>query len=113
MSDADDRLLHVIHRTYVAEIRSNQPDLNLRQLAVLLVVYLTDEPQTVRGLAKRLNVNKSAITRALDRLGELDLVQRAVDGRDLRSVLVQPTADGTAMVKRLGVAMVSAAASLG
>ncbi|MBL6080454.1 MarR family transcriptional regulator [Belnapia sp. T18] len=72
---------------------------------------LTDEPPTIQGLAAHLNVNKPATTRALDRLEELELVPRAIDGRDRRSVLVRPTAGGAAMVKRLGVAMVSAAAS--
>ncbi|WP_328702528.1 MarR family transcriptional regulator [Belnapia arida] len=106
MADEPDYLLHVIRRTCVAEIRSDEPDLNLRQLAVLLVVCLTDKPQTVRGLAAHLNVNKPAITRALDRLEELELAVRTADRRDRRSVVVQCTVGGAAMVERLGVEMI-------
>ncbi|WP_328702804.1 MarR family transcriptional regulator [Belnapia mucosa] len=82
--------------------------MNLRQLAVLLVVYQTNEPQTVRGLAKHLKVNKPAITRALDRLEEFELAVRHIDPKDRRSVVVRRTPLGTAMVERLKMAMAEA-----
>ena len=75
------------------------PDLSARQLGVFLTVYLTDGPHTVRGLAAELNVSKPAITRALDRLGELDLARRKVDPMDRRSVIVQRTLKGTAFLR--------------
>jgi DNA-binding MarR family transcriptional regulator len=53
----------------------------------------------VRGLAAELNVSKPAITRALDRLGELDLARRKVDPADRRSVLVQRTLKGAAFLR--------------
>ena len=109
MADDIDQLLHIIRQTCVAEIRSDQPDLNLRQFAVLLLIDLTDEPQTVRGLAAHLNVAKPAITRAIDRLEELELARREPDGRDRRSIIVRRTARGAAMVERLQVAMAQAA----
>jgi DNA-binding MarR family transcriptional regulator len=52
-------------------------------------------------LAERLNVAKPAITRALDRLGELDLARRKVDPMDRRSVLVQRTLKGAAFLRDL------------
>ena len=104
-----DRLPHILRKTFLSEVRSDQPDLTLRQLAVLLVVYQTDEPQTVRGLAAHLNISKPAITRALDRLEELELAMRTTDRRDRRSVLVQRIAGGTALVQRLGAGMAAAA----
>jgi DNA-binding MarR family transcriptional regulator len=55
----------------------------------------------VRGLAAELNVSKPAITRALDRLGELDLARRKVDPLDRRSVLVQRTMKGAAFLRDL------------
>jgi DNA-binding MarR family transcriptional regulator len=55
----------------------------------------------VRGLAAALNVSKPAITRALDRLGDLDLVKRSIDPDDRRSVLVRRTLAGTAYVRQL------------
>ena len=66
---------------------------------MFLTVYLTDGPHTVRGLAAELNVSKPAITRALDRLGELDLARRKVDPMDRRSVIVQRTLKGTAFLR--------------
>ena len=44
---------------------------------------------------------KPAITRALDRLGELDLARRKVDPLDRRSVLVQRTMKGAAFLRDL------------
>jgi DNA-binding MarR family transcriptional regulator len=62
---------------------------------------LRDGGHTVRGLAAELNVSKPAITRALDRLGELDLARRKVDPLDRRSVLVQRTTKGTTFLRDL------------
>ncbi len=98
---ADDALTQVLRRTVVAMVRQDGPDLSARQLSVLLTVYLNDGPHTVRGLAAELNVSKPAITRALDRLGELDVARRRVDPADRRSVLVQRTMAGQSMLAQL------------
>ncbi len=71
------------------------------QLGVFLTCYLNDGGHTVRGLAADLNVSKPAITRALDRLGELDLARRKIDPLDRRSVLVQRTVKGQAFLREL------------
>lgn len=105
MSDTSDRLLQLLRGTFLSKVRLDQPDLNMRQLAVALVVYQTDEPQTVRGLAKHLNINKPAVTRALDRLRDFDIVRRKIDPDDRRSVLAMRTPMGAAMVRRLEAAM--------
>jgi DNA-binding MarR family transcriptional regulator len=55
----------------------------------------------VRGLAKELAVSKSVITRALDRLGELGLTARRVDPMDARSIIVDRTPQGHAMLEEL------------
>jgi DNA-binding MarR family transcriptional regulator len=68
---------------------------------VFLTCYMDDEAQTVRGLAAKLKVSKPAITRALDRLSEFDLVRRKTDPLDRRSVLVQRTAIGMAFLRDL------------
>ena len=96
-----DQQIGILRETIVALVRSDGPDLSARQLAVLLTVYLGDGPHTVRGLAADLQVSKPAITRALDRLGELDLARRKVDPADRRSVLVQRTAKGAAFLDHL------------
>ncbi|WP_149539139.1 MarR family transcriptional regulator [Siccirubricoccus phaeus] len=94
-----DQLVAILRDTVVALVRRDGPDLSARQLGVFLTVYLTDGPHTVRGLAAELNVSKPAITRALDRLGELDLARRKVDPMDRRSVIVQRTLKGTAFLR--------------
>lgn len=104
-----DQQIGILRETMVALVRSDGPDLSARQLAVLLTVYLSEGPHTVRGLAADLNVSKPAITRALDRLGELDLARRKVDPADRRSVLVQRTAKGIAFLRDLRNVMVEAA----
>jgi DNA-binding MarR family transcriptional regulator len=63
-------------------------------MALMLSVYLGDGPHTVRGLAQSLRVSKPAVSRALDRLGELGYVRRQRDDLDRRNVLVQRTGNG-------------------
>ncbi len=96
-----ENLVGVLRDTVVALVRRDGPDLSARQLGVFLTCYLQDGAHTVRGLAAELNVSKPAITRALDRLGELDLAGRKVDPMDRRSVLVQRTLKGTAFLRDL------------
>jgi DNA-binding MarR family transcriptional regulator len=107
---AADQLISILRDTIVALVRRDGPDLSARQLAVFLTVYLQDDPHTVRGLAAELNVSKPAITRALDRLGELDLARRKVDPADRRSVLVQRTLKGSAFLRDLRAIMADAIA---
>lgn len=87
--------LDVWRRAMVDNVRRDAPDLSARQMAVLLTVYMTPPPHTVRGLADLLNVSKPAVTRALDRLGELSLARRKTDPKDRRSVVVQRTVRGS------------------
>jgi len=70
---------------------------------------MESDAQTVRGLAATLDVSKPAITRALDRLAEFDLVRRKTDPADRRSVLVQRTPKGTAFMRDLRGIMKEAA----
>jgi DNA-binding MarR family transcriptional regulator len=92
-------LIGVLRDTIVGLVRRDGVDLSSRQLGVFLTCYLHDGGHTVRGLAAELNVSKPAITRALDRLGELDLARRKVDPLDRRSVLVQRTPKGSAFLR--------------
>src|SRR6516165_833544 len=96
-----ERGVEVLRQTTVALVRRDGPDLSARQLGVFLTCYLESEAQTVRGLAARLNVSKPAITRALDRLSEFDLVRRKTDPLDRRSVLVQRTVSGAGFLRDL------------
>ncbi len=88
-------VLNLWRGALVESVRRDAPDLTARQLALLLTVYLTPPPHTVRGLAETLNVSKPAITRALDKLGTLEMVRRKTDEDDHRSILVQRTVKGS------------------
>ena len=104
-----DQMVGILRDTIVSLVRRDGPDLSARQLGVFLTCYLQEGPHTVRGLAADLNVSKPAITRALDRLGELELARRKVDPADRRSVLVQKTVKGQAFLKDLRSIMGEAA----
>jgi len=106
-----EQLVGILRDTTVALVRRDGPDLSARQQAVLLTVYLNEGPHTVRGLAGQLNVSKPAITRALDRLGDLDLARRKTDPADRRSVLVQRTVKGAALLREIRSTMAEAEAA--
>ncbi|MBB5712047.1 MarR family transcriptional regulator [Sphingomonas xinjiangensis] len=55
-------------------------------MALLLLIDLDDGPHTIRGVVKTLKGTKPVITRALNRLSELRLAQRAPDPVDKRDV---------------------------
>ena len=86
-------------RTLIAYVRSNKPDLSNRQMALLLLVYLTPGPHPVRGLAAQLKVSKPVITRALNTLGALGYLRRQKDESDLRNIFVERTAEGIAFLE--------------
>jgi DNA-binding MarR family transcriptional regulator len=106
-----DQLIEILRGTTVSLVRRDGPDLTARQLGVFLTVYLGEGPHTVRGLAAQLNVSKPAITRALDRLGELDFARRKTDPKDRRSVLVQQTVKGAALLREMHSIMAEAASA--
>lgn len=94
-----EQLVGILRDTIVGMVRRDGVDLSARQLGVFLTCYLRDGGHTVRGLAAELNVSKPAITRALDRLAELDFARRKVDPSDRRSVLVHRTPRGAAFLR--------------
>ncbi len=104
--------LHLWHDTSLRLVRSDTPDLTLRQMSILLHIYLVPPPHTVRGLAATLDVTKPVITRALDSMGALGLVQRVRDQNDRRNVIIQRTVGGALYLERLGDVIVEQAAEL-
>ena len=89
-----DRALKSWMQTLIRYVRSGQPDLTNRQMALMLLVYLTPGPHTVRGLALVLGVSKPVITRALNTLGALGYLRRVRDEADRRNVFVAKTSTG-------------------
>jgi len=102
------RMLKVWREAHLQCVRSHDPDLTSRQMSVLLSVYMTDPPHTVRGLAEQMNVTKPVITRALDTMGHMGLVKRKRDDADKRSVLVQRTVKGAVFLSELSDRIVAA-----
>lgn len=89
-----DRALRSWMQTLIRYVRSGQPDLTNRQMALMMLVYLTPGPHTVRGLAHVLGVSKPVITRALNTLGSLGYLRRVRDEADRRNVFVAKTDSG-------------------
>jgi DNA-binding MarR family transcriptional regulator len=100
-ADPYEQQVDILRQTVIALVRRESPDLTARQLGVFLTCYLDDEAQIVRGWAAKLKVSKPAITRALDRLSEFDLVRRKTGPLDRRSVSAQWTATGMAFLRDL------------
>lgn len=88
--------------TLLDYVRSGHPDLTNRQMALLMVVYETPGPHTVRGLARDLSVSKPVVTRALNRLGALGYLARQRDDQDRRNVFVARTKAGTDFLGEFG-----------
>lgn len=102
------RMLKVWREVNLQSVRSNEPDLTSRQMSILLCVYMTDPPHTVRALAAELHVTKPVITRALDTMGRLGLIKRKRDENDKRSVLIQRTVKGAVFLSELSDRIVKA-----
>lgn len=86
--------LHHWMTALIDYVRSGEPDLTNRQMALLMVVYLQIGPHTVRGLARCLNVSKPVVTRALNRLGGLGYLRRQRDESDKRNIYIARTIEG-------------------
>ena len=95
-----DQALKSWMQALISYVRSGQPDLTNRQMALMLIVYLTPGPHTVRGLAGTLGVSKPVITRALNTLGSLGYLRRVRDEADRRNVFVARTGTGQEFLER-------------
>ncbi|KQO76980.1 MarR family winged helix-turn-helix transcriptional regulator [Rhizobium sp. Leaf262] len=94
--------LSLWHRVVLAQVEEDAPDLTLRQMAILLHIYFVPPPHTVRGLASVLGVTKPVITRALDSMGLMGLVERERDQRDRRNVIIKRTVAGALYLEKFG-----------
>ena len=107
------QLLHDLSFSLVGDAKYEAaPDFTLRQLAILMAIYIDHPPHTVRGLARAIGVAKPVVTRALDALGRHGLTNRRRDERDGRNVIVQRTVRGALYVETLGDAVVARALAL-
>lgn len=90
------------HRVALGQVTSGATDLTMRQMAILLHIYLVPPPHTVRGLASTLKVTKPVITRALDTMGEMGIVDRVRDDLDRRNVIIKRTVAGALFLEKFG-----------
>ena len=97
-----DKTLSGWMQTLVGYVRSGQPDLTNRQMALMLLVYLTAGPHTVRGLAHALGVSKPVVTRALNTLGALGYLRRERDESDRRNIFIAATDRGATFLESFG-----------
>jgi DNA-binding MarR family transcriptional regulator len=104
--------LHLWRGVTEEGVRAEASDLTQRQLALLLIVYLETPPHTVRGMAARLGVTKPVITRALDSMGALSLLERQPDPADKRSILIKRTVGGANYLEALAARITNAAKEL-
>jgi DNA-binding MarR family transcriptional regulator len=90
------------HGVAMEQVHLDKQDLTLRQMAILLQIYLVPPPHSVRGLAALLGVTKPVITRALDTMGAMGLVDRVRDDKDRRNVVIRRTVAGALYIEKLG-----------
>lgn len=102
------RMLKVWREAHRLCVRSNDPDLTSRQMSILLTVYMSDPPHTVRGIAADLNISKPVVTRALDTMGKQGLIKRKRDENDKRSIFIQRTVKGAVFLSELSDRIVTA-----
>ena len=98
---SSNQALQLWHDVALSQVHDDEPDLSVRQITILLTIYLEAPPHTVRALAQKLHVSKPVITRALDTMGKHGLVSRRRDEVDKRNVLVQRTVKGVLYLERL------------
>jgi len=101
MSNANDtaHALKLWQQVISRSLRELPYDLSQRQIGVLLTVYMSPPPHSIRSLAEVLNVLKPAICRAVDTLSAIDLVRRKKDDEDSRNVFLQRTINGSVFLR--------------
>ncbi len=101
----DTDALRLWHDVCLDMVHGNEPELNNRQTAILLTIYLEPPPHSVRDLAEKLGVTKPVITRALDTMGQMGLVSRRRDEADRRVLRIQRTLEGSLYLEKLSDAV--------
>ena len=108
-----DEALELWRETLSASVRDDGPDLSARQMAIVLTVYTSPPPHSVRALAEILGIAKPAVTRALDRLSILGFIRRTRDDADRRIVHVQRTVKGAVFLSEFADQIAEAAGGIG
>lgn len=88
-------VLKTWQRIVTRNIKESPLDLSARQMGILLTVYLSSPPHTIRSLAENLGISKPAVCRAIDMLSSQELLKRKRDEDDKRNVFIQRTINGS------------------
>jgi DNA-binding MarR family transcriptional regulator len=91
--------LELWRRVLVANLKVTGGDLSARQLALLLTVYMTPAPRTVRGLAEFLDLSPPVVNRAIYRLNKLGVPRRKIDRGNRRRAIVHRTVKGAVFLR--------------
>ncbi len=78
--------------------KNDNAELSMRQLAVLTTIRIGAVAPGVREISTAMGVNKPTITRAMDRLEALGLIERYADENDRRLVIAALTPKGDDLV---------------
>ncbi|WP_411083298.1 MarR family winged helix-turn-helix transcriptional regulator [Streptomyces sp. cmx-18-6] len=93
--------LHAASRAFGGYYRRALKDLDLTYSQYLVMLVLWEEgPQSVTAIGKRLHLDSGTLSPLLKRLETAGLVRRERSREDERSVLVEPTDDGTRLRER-------------
>ena len=84
----------------VLSFELGEPDLSMRQLAILLHVAKKKSAH-IKDIAADLSIPKPAVSRALDRLEILRLCRREKTPEDLRQSVAFPRQSAYIMIKKL------------
>lgn len=99
--------LQAWYKVVTRSLKESAYDLSSRQMGIMLTVYLTPPPHTIKSLAEKLNISKPAICRAVDALSLEGLLRRKKDEDDKRNVLLQRTVKGSVYLSEFADLIVS------
>lgn len=104
--------LNFWQRVVTRGLQNNAYDLSARQMGILLSVYLTPPPHTVKNLSMTLAISKPAVCRAIDALSLEGLIKRKKDEDDKRNVFIQRTVKGSVYLSEFGEIIVNEAGAI-
>jgi DNA-binding MarR family transcriptional regulator len=97
----------------LAALDAELADLRLTPGEINALAALAEGARTARALADATAQRPSTLTGVLDRLERRGLVARRPNPADRRSTLIEPTADGRVVVRRVADAFAAVEARLG
>jgi DNA-binding MarR family transcriptional regulator len=94
-------LLNQVGRELTTAVERQLAPLGLTAQQAAVILHAAGEPITPRRLAELVGTDTAGMTRLLDRLADKDLIRRTRHPEDRRSLLVELTDAGRALVPHL------------